>query len=133
MQGFIKLLVIVGLAYGAYYSYNEFFGSDARELEGTWRSNKEASLREAERAGISAQRLALFGRLYGKMTYEIEDGVWSAVMDGEDFGGPFEVLSKTGDCYAILTDEGEGEVCIRDGQLYVYSEMSKSYEVFDRL
>ncbi len=133
MKGLMKLVLVAALAFGAWYFYTEFMGTSDRALEGTWRSNKEASLLEAERAGISEGRRALLGRLYGRMTYQIEDGVWKATMDGEVFEGTYEVLSRDGDCYELRTNEGDSEVCIRDGQMYVLSEITNSYEVFDKL
>ena len=131
MQGFTKLLVFAALAFGAYYFYNEMAGDSA--LEGTWRSNKEASLLEAEKSGVSEGRRALLARQYGKMTYEIEDGIFKAKMGEFDFEGPYEVTSKTGDCYSVKTSVSENEVCIRDGRMYVYVEAINSYEVFDKL
>ena len=130
MKGLIKFVLVAALAYGAYYF---FFANSDRVLEGNWRSNKEASLREAERAGIGEGRRALLGQLYGKMTYEIEDGVWTARMDDIVVESTFEVVSRSGDCYSLATSEGDEEVCIRNGQMYVYVDLIDAYEVFDRL
>ena len=107
MQGIVKLILVGVLAFLAYFFYTEYFDQSGRALEGTWRSNKEASLRQAAEAGVSERRRALLGRLYGKMVFEIEDGVWKSTLDGEEFVGTYEVLKRDGDCYYLKTDDGK--------------------------
>jgi hypothetical protein len=119
MRSLLKLVLLAGVVFGAYAVYDEFLGSGARALEGSWRSNKEASLREAARNGASEGQQALLARVFGKMVYEIDDRVWKARMDGREQVGTFEVLSKTGDCYSLQTNDGTSEVCLRDGRMYV--------------
>ncbi|MEM6512591.1 MAG: hypothetical protein AAF660_06230 [Pseudomonadota bacterium] len=139
MQGLIKLLVVAALAYGAYFFYDDVFGSGTRALQGVWQSNKAESLAEAERSGISQGRRALLARIYGKVRYEIDADTWSATMDGQTLAGTFEVKSREDDCYVIhsVTDNdidlGDSQVCLRDGRMLVFSEQTDSYEVFDRL
>ena len=133
MSSLFKLVVIGVFAFGGYKLYDHYLGTGEAALEGRWRSNAEASLAEAARSGATERQLSRLSRVYGKMVYDIGDGVWKARMDGVEEVGTFEVVSRTGDCYALQTSAGASEVCLRDGQMFVRSDASGAYEVFDKL
>ena len=133
MKNLFKLLVFGAIAFGGYTAYDRFLGNNSHALDGNWRSNKEASVEELARNGASQGTQARLARVFGRMVYEINDGVWKAKIDGKEMVDTFEVLSRTGDCYSLKTGDGIQEVCLRDHRLYVRSEVSGAYEVFDRL
>ncbi|MEM7431725.1 MAG: hypothetical protein AAF351_07260 [Pseudomonadota bacterium] len=133
MNGLIKLIIFAALAYGAYIGYDKYFGGGL--IEGTWRSDKEATLAEAEKAGMGEGRRVLLGRMLGKMVVEIEDGSAKSTMDGQSWSGTYERVEGSPNCFAFSypTLNSETEACLRDGKMYVYSDILGFHEVFERL
>ena len=100
-------------------------------LIGEWLSNKEASIRELSKAGLSSQEIEKISFLYGSLVLDIKKNTYTTILDGEISEMPYSIISTTNNCYKIKLDQDTSELCIINNELYVPSYKG-SKEVFTR-
>ena len=115
----IKLILIIGAVYFGYNQYQKSFATDT-PLAGNWKSNKNLSMKELRKNGITQQQEGFFNKILGKVTYSIDDSSWVSTLDGETRSDSYKIISEYNDCFNVKINSTEDkEVCVVDGNLHV--------------
>lgn len=129
----VKIVVLLALAYGAYYLYQARF-APANELIGQWKSHKGKSMRSYQQGGLTQQQESLFSSALGKMAIEVTDTEWISRLDGEVDRIGYTINARDGDCYQLRLANNEARyVCVVDGDLHLSTNWRNAKEVFVRI
>lgn len=129
MSKVVKYAVIAAIGY-VIYQHN---GSDRHPLMGTWKSDKEASMDELLKVGVTQKQKELFNDTLGEAIIKIGEERIRFTIDGKVKSNEYLILSENNDCYNIQTESDTYEYCIKGNFLYVPSSFKGAKEVFKKV
>ncbi|MEM9056857.1 MAG: hypothetical protein AAGD86_05230, partial [Pseudomonadota bacterium] len=97
---------------------------------GTWKSDRDKSMRAVYRVGVTAKQEAVLKELFGdlELTFEAKEIV--TTFKGKTERTRYTIVSENGDCYRIRAAGEVSEACLRDGDLHMESSFKGADEVF---
>jgi len=118
----IKVAIIVGVGYLGYGYYQGGLTKES-PFSGEWKSNKELSMKELYKKGLTQKQESFFRKVLGNMTYSISGNSWESTFNGETHSSTYTVESENKGCYDIKFSDGIKNCCLIDGNLHIPSKI----------
>ncbi len=126
----LKIVIAAGLVLLAVYYYIDNYVA-SNPLMGSWKSDKELSMKEYYAAGVTAEQEALLLETLGEKTIRITKDQWMSSRRNEDSIYTYYITAEENGCYTVKkTQLPPEQVCVHDDRLYVPGIVANASEVF---
>ena len=128
----IKILLVVAAAYGGYYYYqNNATGS--HPLIGTWKSDRDKSMKHFYREGVTEKQETALKQMLGDMELTFTKNEVISVFKGKKESESYTVVSEKDGCYVIKAGKEQDKACIKGNELHMPGSFKNATEVFVRV
>ena len=129
----LKLLLVLAVAYVGWQYYQNNVAS-SHPLIGTWKSDRDKSMKFYYRQGVTAQQEAALKKILGHMELTFTKQHVITVFNGETDRETYTIVREENGCYQIETPRVQNKPCIKGNELHMPASMVKgATEVFVRV
>ena len=126
----VSLVIILGMIFLT-FSQSALAVEAVNLMLGKWVSDRQASVEEMVKAGISKNEIEKLSPLFGQLELEIKPAVYTTIINGRVVDLPYTIISSADNCYQVNIEQKIEKICVVNGKLHVPSYKG-SVEVFNK-